>query len=91
MGVSGNFLLPSQVKQNIANKTTKNVSEISQFERAITPDLAEAMRDMAYAYPSMDKRLVAYLPLMGLKADDEDTLKIAQTQQRAQEISETSK
>lgn len=85
MGLSGNFFLPSQVKQNIANKTTKNVGEISQFERAITPDLAEAMRDMAYTYPSMDKRLVAYLPLMGLKADDEDTLKIAQTQQRAME------
>jgi len=80
-----NFYMPSQVKEGLAEKTNKNIQEVSEFERAITPDLAQAMRDMAYTYPSMDKRLIAYLPLMGLKADDEDTLKIAQTQQRAME------
>ena len=85
MRLRPNFFVPSDAKEGLAEKTTRNLSEVSQYERAITPDLAEAMRDMAYSYPSMDKRLVAYLPMMGLKADDEDTLKIAQTQQRAME------
>ena len=85
MGLRPNFFVPSDAKEGLAEKTSRNLSEVSQYERAITPDLAEAMRDMAYSYPSMDKRLVAYLPMMGLKADDEDTLKIAQTQQRAME------
>ena len=79
------FFLPSYYKQGLADGTDANLNEIDRFERAISPDLAGVMRDIAYTYPSLDKRLIAYLPLMGLKADDEDVLKIAQTQQRAME------
>jgi len=85
MDYKSNFFVPSYFKQGLAESTSKNLDEISQFERAISPELVEAMRDMAYTYPSLDRRLVAYLPLMGLKADDEDVLKIAQTQQKAME------
>ena len=85
MGRRANFYLPSHYKEAIAEKSTKNLNEIAEYKRAITPELAATMKDMAYTYPSLDKRLVAYLPLMGLQADDEDVLKIAQTQQRAME------
>ena len=80
-----NFYLPSHYKESVAEQSTQNLNEIANYRRAITPDLAATMRDMAYTYPSMDKRLVAYLPLMGLQPDDEDVLKIAQVQQKAME------
>jgi len=85
MDYKSTFFVPSYFKLGLAENTSANLNEISQFERAISPELAQVMKDMAYTYPSMDKRLIAYLPLMGLKADDEDVLKIAQTQQRAME------
>ena len=85
MDYKSTFFLPSYFKQGLAENTSANLNEISQFERAITPELALVMKDVAYTYPSLDKRLIAYLPLMGIKADDEDMLKIAQTQQRAME------
>lgn len=85
MDYKSNFFVPSYFKQGLAENTSANLNEISQFERAISPDLALVMRDIAYTYPSLDKRLVAYLPLMGVKADDENLLKIAQVQQKAME------
>jgi len=80
-----NFYLPSHYKESVAEQSTQNLNEIANYRRAITPDLAATMRDMAYTYPSMDKRLVAYLPLMGLQPDNEEVLQIAQVQQKAME------
>ena len=79
------FFIPPHYRDGAAERITQNIEEIEQYKRAITPDLAAAMRDIAYTYPSLDKRLIAYLPLMGLQADDEDVLRIAQTQQKAME------
>ena len=79
------FYLPSTFVDGLAEKTTQNKNEIAQFERSITPELAQNMVDISKTYPTLDKRLVVYTALSGVQSDDSMLLELAQKQEKAME------
>ena len=52
------FYLPSTFVDGLAEKTTQNKNEIAQFERSITPELAQNMVDISKTYPTLEKDLL---------------------------------
>lgn len=65
------FFIPPGLEEFYSKQSTANRKEVELFTKQITPEVAEAAADISRTYPTLDKRLVAYLPQMGIDADDE--------------------
>ena len=79
------FFIPPELEEYYSKQSTANRNEVELFKKQITPELAQQIADVSRAYPTLDKRLVSYLPQMGVDADDELLLDIAAKQFSSQE------
>ena len=79
------FFIPPELEEYYSKQSTANRKEVELFQKQITPELAERTADISRAYPTIDKRLISYLPQMGIDADDEMLLDVAAKQFMAQE------
>tara|TARA_R110002012_G_scaffold32100_1_gene95331 strand:+ start:5743 stop:11913 length:6171 start_codon:yes stop_codon:yes gene_type:complete len=79
------FFIPPELEEYYSAQSTANKKEVDLFKKQITPELAQQVADVSRAYPTLDKRLVSYLPQMGVQADDELLLDIAAKQFSSQE------
>ena len=85
------FFIPPELEEYYSKQSTANRNEVELFKKQITPELAQQIADVSRAYPTLDKRLVSYLPQMGVDADDELLLDIAAKQFSSQEKQEREK
>ena len=81
------FFIPPGLEEYYSKQSTANKKEEALFTKQISgnPEVAERAADISRTYPTMDKRLIAYLPQMGLDADDELLLDVAAKQFSSQE------
>ena len=74
------FFIPPEIEEYYSKQSVANRKEQELFAKQITPEQAKEIADISYAYPTLDKRLVTYLPQMGVNAADELLLDVAAKQ-----------